>query len=74
MKRTTIAAPEEVLDRLRRVAAERGISLATLIREALEDKARTCRPKPRSLGMGDSGRSDTARRTGEVRPEPPPWR
>ena len=74
MKRTTIVAPEELLDRLRRAAAERGVSLATLIREALEEKARTCRPKPRSLGMGASGYTDTARRAGEERPEPPPWR
>ncbi len=65
MKRTTIVAPEELLERLRRVAEDRGISLASLIREALEEKANTCRPKPRSLGMGDSGRTDIARRTAE---------
>ena len=31
-------------------------------------------PKPLSLGAGASGYTDTARRTGEERPEPPPWR
>lgn len=74
MKRTTIVAPEELLDRLRRVAEDRGISLASLIREALEEKAKTCRPKPRSLGMGDSGRTDIARRTAEEPIVPEPWR
>ena len=75
MKRTTIVAPQELLDKLRREAAERRISLASLIREALEEKAKSRpRPKPRSLGMGDSGYTDIARRAGEERPEPPPWR
>jgi hypothetical protein len=73
MKRTTIVAPEELLDRLRRVAAERGTSMAMLVREALEEKARSQRPKPRSLGIGDSGQTDTARRAGEERPKPRPW-
>jgi hypothetical protein len=74
MSRTTIIAPEELLERLRRMAAERGTSMATLIREAMEEKVRSHRPRPRSLGIGASGRTDTARRTADERPEPPPWR
>ncbi len=74
MRRTTIVAPEELLERLRRVGAERGISLAAVIREALEEKANTYRPRPRSLGIGDSGRSDIARRTAEEPAIPEPWR
>jgi metal-responsive CopG/Arc/MetJ family transcriptional regulator len=74
MQRTTIAAPEELLQRLRQVAAERGTSLASLIREALEDKAREHRPRPRSIGMGASGHTDTAGTTAEERPAPRPWR
>ncbi|MBI4322366.1 MAG: ribbon-helix-helix protein, CopG family [Chloroflexi bacterium] len=74
MKRTTIVAPDDLIDRLRREAAERGVSLATVIREALEAKARSWRPKPRSLGIGDSGRTDIARRTGEESIVPQPWR
>ena len=74
MQRTTIVAPDGLLERLRRVAAERGVSMATLIREALEEKVKSHRPKPRSLGIGDSGQSDTARRTSEERPAPRSWR
>jgi len=74
MQRTTIVAPDDLLERLRRMAAERGTSMADLIREALEDKVRTHRPRPRSLGMGASGRSDTAQRAGEERAVPRSWR
>jgi hypothetical protein len=74
MQRTTIVAPEELLRRLRLVAAERGTSLAALIREALEEQARGHRPRPRSLGIGASGYTDTARRTADERPEPRSWR
>ena len=74
MQRTTIVAPEELLQKLRLVAAERGTSLAALIREALEEKARGYRPLPRSLGIGASGYADTARRTADERPEPRSWR
>ena len=73
MRRTTIVAPEELLERLRRVAADRGISLAAVVREALEEKAQTYRLRPRSLGIGDSGRSDIARRTAEEPAIPEPW-
>jgi len=74
MRRTTIVAPDDLLDRLRDEAATRGVSLATVIREALEEKARRHRPKPKSLGIGDSGRGDLARRTGEEPAVPEPWR
>jgi predicted transcriptional regulator len=74
MRRTTIVAPEELLDRLRRIAAERGASMAAVIREALEEKAATQRPKPRSIGIGASGTSDTSHRAGEERPVPRSWR
>ncbi len=74
IRRTTIVAPEEVLDRLRALAAERGVSLAAVIREALEEKAGRHRPKPRSLGIGASGRSDIAQRTAEEGFVPEPWR
>jgi predicted transcriptional regulator len=74
MRRTTIVAPEDLLRRLRAIAAERGTSVATVIREALEEKAKSHRPRPRSLGIGDSGRTDIARRTGEEPAIPEPWR
>jgi metal-responsive CopG/Arc/MetJ family transcriptional regulator len=74
LQRTTIVAPEELLRRLRVVAAERGTSMAELIREALEEKVAEHRPKPKSIGIGDSGHTDTARRAGDERPIPRPWR
>jgi predicted transcriptional regulator len=74
MERTTISLPPELHKRLRRLAAERGTSMAELIREAIEEKAASERPRPRSLGAGASGHADTARRSGDERPEPRPWR
>ena len=74
MERTTISIPDELLERLRLMAAERRTSMAALIREALEEKTKTHRPRLRSLGMGASGHSDTARSAGDTRPEPRPWR
>ena len=74
MERTTISLPEDLLKRLRLLAAERRTSMAALIREALEEKSAAYRPRPRSLGVGASGRRDTARRAGEERPQPRPWR
>jgi hypothetical protein len=59
------------------MAAERGISMASLIREAIEEKALNGldrpRPKPR-FGIFDSGYTDTARLAGEFKYEPPSWR
>ena len=74
MERTTISLPEDLLRRLRGIAAEEGTSMAALIREAIERKVETHRPRPRSLGIGASGQSDTARRSGEERAEPRTWR
>ena len=66
--------PDEVRDRLRRIAAERDVSMATVIREAIDEKVARVRAWPRSLGVGASGATDTARRAGEERPEPREWR
>jgi predicted DNA-binding ribbon-helix-helix protein len=74
MHRTTIVTPEHLIKRLRQIAAERGTSMAELIREALEEKVRATRPRPRSLGLGASGHRETAQRTGDERPTPRSWR
>jgi metal-responsive CopG/Arc/MetJ family transcriptional regulator len=74
MERTTISLPRELLQRLRRIASERRTSMAALIREAVEQKLESYRPRPRSIGIGSSGHTDTARRAGEERPEARPWR
>jgi hypothetical protein len=72
--RTTIVTPEHLVKRLRQMAAERGTSMAELIREALEEKVGSHRPRPRSLGLGASGHADTAQRAGDERPMPRSWR
>jgi len=47
-------ADQVVMDRLKALARERGVSLATVVREALEEKARHYRPKPTWIGMFES--------------------
>jgi len=74
MDRTTITLDVETRTCLRRIAAERGISMAALIREAIDTTIEEHAPKPRSLGVGASGIPDTARRSGDQRPEPRAWR
>ena len=74
MVRTTISLPEELLDRMRRIAMEQRTSMAALVREALEEKVGDYHRKPRSLGIGASGHADTARRTTTERAEPRSWR
>ena len=48
--------------------------MAALIRELLEEGIEPRRPKPKSIGIGASGHTDTARRAGEERPKPRSWR
>ena len=74
MSRTTITIGDDIRKRLRKIAAERGVSMATIIREAIDEKADRLAPRPRSLGVGASGTTDTARRSAEERPEPRAWR
>lgn len=45
MERTTISIPDELLRRLRIIAAERRTSIAALVREALEERVTTYRPR-----------------------------
>ncbi len=74
MERTTVMLPDELRARLRRIAAERGVSMANIIREAIEEKVQRTRPLPQSLGIGSSGTSETGRRAGDERAEPRAWR
>ena len=74
MDRTTITLDVETRTRLRRIAADRGVSMAALIREAIDATIDQHAPRPRSLGVGASGTSDTARTTSDQRPEPRSWR
>jgi metal-responsive CopG/Arc/MetJ family transcriptional regulator len=74
MDRTTLSIPDELLARIRQMAAERRTSMAAVVREALEEKVQSYRPRPRSLGIGASGRTDTGRRSATERPKPRSWR
>lgn len=74
MDRTTLTIPPQLRARLRKLAAERGVSMATIVREAIDEKLVSARPRPRSLGIGASGVADTGRESGDVRPEPRSWR
>lgn len=70
MQRTTISLPAELIVRLKVLAAQRHTSMAALLREAAEEKAAETRPKPKSLGIGESKHTDTSRLAGDVRPVP----
>ena len=74
VKRTTLSLPGPLLERLRVAAAERRVSMAELVREALEEKLAAHRPKPRCLGIAASGHHDSGRRASDERPEPRAWR
>jgi len=68
MSRTTIMAPDDLLDQLRAIAKEEGISLGQVIREALETRARIRRRPPSFIGKVSSGGgpSDAATRHDEI--------
>ena len=70
MERTTIMADPEVLERLRQLARQRGVSFAQVAREALQAKASEYRPRPTCLGIGSSGEQDVSSRAGVGRTEP----
>lgn len=74
VERTTLSIPGPLLERLRVAAAERRVSMAEFVREALEEKLAARRPRPRSLGVGASGYRDTARESSDENPEPRAWR
>lgn len=74
MQRTTIMAEASTIERLRAIARERGVSFAEVVREALEEKARCWRPKPLSLGSGQSAPSRAAATAGSRRQPPRSWR
>ena len=72
--RTTVVIPEELRERVRRVASERGVSMATVIRKALEAEVNHHRPPLRIFGIAESARGDLSRRSAEEPAVPEPWR
>jgi hypothetical protein len=69
MKRTTFFADETLMNELRDIAREQGMSLASVVREAtvlyIREKRRS-RPKLSIVGLGSSGRTDVAERHEEL--------
>ena len=74
MVRTTVRLDDETQLRLREIATARGISVAELIRQAIDTAIERHSPRPRSRGVCASGVAETARRTADERPEPRRWR
>ncbi|WP_181813617.1 ribbon-helix-helix protein, CopG family [Gaiella occulta] len=66
MSRTTIMADEALLDELREIAKDEGISLGEVIRQGLEWRARGRRRVPSFIGAFASGHSDTSARVDEL--------
>jgi len=67
MTRTTIMADDALLDRLRAIAREEGVSLAEVIRQGLEWRAKLRRRPPSFIGAIESaGSGDTSRRVDEL--------
>lgn len=68
MSRTTIMADDALLDELREIAAEEGVSLGEVIRQGLEWRAKTRRRVPSFIGKlvsTDDGITDAAKRADE---------
>jgi hypothetical protein len=67
MKRTTVMLPDDVEARLRREARRRGVSIAQIVREAVEREL----PAPKAgrplafFGIGEGGPPDASERVDE---------
>lgn len=68
MKRTTVFLDPKVERELKRLAARRGVSFATVVREAMAAYVLVpaARPLPTIAGRFSSGRSDTSERVDEL--------
>lgn len=73
MRRLMIQADKALIERARRRAAERGVSIAQIVREALERELGTRQPRPRSFASFASGAGDLSRRASEDEFEPESW-
>ena len=76
MKRTTIMAPQELLDRLQSIAQREQVSLAEVIRQGLEWRVAQAEQPPQFIGAGTSTEPPytTGRRAGEIAYTPRSWR
>lgn len=79
MQRLMIQAEPELIERAKRTAGERGVSVAQAVREAMEHEfgpaeEESIPPPLTCIGIGRSGRSDLSRLASEDIYEPAPWR
>ncbi|MGH2865228.1 MAG: hypothetical protein ACRDJX_08270 [Solirubrobacteraceae bacterium] len=79
MQRLMIQAEPELVERAKRRARERGVSVARVVREALEhelgvDEEEPLAPPLHCIGIGRSGCGDLSRRASEDEYEPEPFR
>jgi hypothetical protein len=80
MATATITIEESLLRELEEIARWHETSVEAFVSEAVREKLAQSkpdarpRPKPTSIGSGASGYHDTARLSGEIRPEPRSWR
>lgn len=76
MKRIMVQADERLLDRARRRAAERGVSVAQVFRDALERDLGedSAPPSLTSIGIVRSNTGDLSRRASDDAYEPEPYR
>lgn len=65
MDKTTLYLDGDAYRRLKRIAADRKVAPALLVREAVAEYVARhgARPLPKSLGAGDSGRTDLGERS-----------
>jgi hypothetical protein len=79
MQRLMIQAEPELVERAKRRAAERGVSVAQVVRDAMKSELGSVGeeriPPPLTcIGIGRSGRTDLSRLASEDVYEPAPWR
>jgi hypothetical protein len=78
MQRLMIQAEPELIERAKRRAQERGVSVAQVVRDAIEhelgDTEERIPPPLSCIGIGRSGRGDLSRRASEDEYEPEPFR
>ena len=78
MQRLMIQAEPELVERAKRRARERGVSVAQVVREAMEEMLGGPdgeeQPPLSIIGIGRSGRSDLSRLASEDLYEPAPYR
>jgi hypothetical protein len=81
MQRLMIQAEPALIERAKRRAQERGVSVAQVVRDAMEHELRSSEteeeplaPPLHCIGIGRSGRGDLSRRASEDEYEPEPFR